>query len=202
MSTHDDRTLAVNSIRCKLGDFANFSIEVSSRGNSSSLLNDQRHRDSFIQHPKLAFRALLIGGINVDSSVKKGSVNVRNHRTNVASTVRLAFDSVLECIDCILDRLVPVDEVSLVAGVDPLSSICGELHVEPGMNELPNRWVETEALNGAVLESEDKLDSRRVSAVSSADAFFARSKEVFHYAILLLEDAENSTNGYIAVNVG
>ena len=49
-STHDDRTLAVNISRCQLGHSANLSIEVSSRGNPSSLFNYQRHRDSDKSH--------------------------------------------------------------------------------------------------------------------------------------------------------
>ena len=63
-------------------------------------------------------------------------MDISNHRTDVTSRVGLTIDARLEDLDGILDGLVPVDGVTLIAGVDPLAPVSGEFHIDPSVHKL------------------------------------------------------------------
>lgn len=76
LATHDDRALGVNVIWHKVNDILNLPLKHTSRCDSSSLFNDHSHWDTFIQQTKLSLGRLRVGRVEVDTSVKDGTVDI------------------------------------------------------------------------------------------------------------------------------
>lgn len=184
-----------------LGDLALQNVAVADRV-LTCLFDDERHGDALVKTAKLTLGALLICGVDVYAPIKQCSVDVSNHGADVAGTVRLSVYAFLEGINGVFDGLIPVIEVSLVAGVDPLPAVLREGHVPPRVHELPDGRVEAEALNGASLEGEDELHRRGISAVAGTDAVGARAEQVVHGAVFFLVHGEDGANRDVAVDVG
>lgn len=168
LSTHDDGALSVNGIWHQVDHILDLSLKQTGGRDSTSLLDDHCHGDSFVQQSKLSLGGLVVGGVQVDSSVKDGAVNVGNHGSDISGSIWL-FAS-LERFNGILDGLVPVDGVTLVGGVNSLTAIFWENHLVTGVDELSDGTVQAESVNVTTLEGEDHFDSTGVCNVSSADA--------------------------------
>mmetsp|Transcript_16287 Transcript_16287/g.22699 ORF Transcript_16287/g.22699 Transcript_16287/m.22699 type:complete len:230 (+) Transcript_16287:534-1223(+) len=94
--------------------------------------------------------------------------------------------------------------VTLIGRINLLSSILGEEHLRPGVDEFTNGGVEAETVDLAALEGEDHLDSRTVGDVSSTDTISTRTKQIISSPIttrFLFVDTEDGTNTHITVNV-
>mmetsp|Transcript_22406 Transcript_22406/g.47320 ORF Transcript_22406/g.47320 Transcript_22406/m.47320 type:complete len:316 (+) Transcript_22406:351-1298(+) len=202
LSTHNDWTLGMDFTGNKVHNTLNFSLKHTSGGNSTGLLNNHCHRNSFVQKSKLSLGGFLVSGVQVDSSVKNGSVDISNHGTDVTGSVSILF--VLEDFDGILDCLVPLRRVSFVTGVNLLSTIFREHHLHTSVDKLSNRAIKAESVDIASLESENHLYSRRVGNVSSADAVSSAAKHIFNSSVasrFAFIYTENSSNTDVAVDV-
>mmetsp|Transcript_16198 Transcript_16198/g.24295 ORF Transcript_16198/g.24295 Transcript_16198/m.24295 type:complete len:355 (+) Transcript_16198:312-1376(+) len=203
-TSHDNRTLAMNSIGGKLQNSSYLTIEKTSGGNSSGLLNNHGHRDTLIKATKLSLSILVISGVKVDSSVQQSTVDIGNHRSYITGTVWLL--SSLEGQYGILDGLIPEIVVTLVGRVDTLSTIIGESHVITGMYEFSNGRIKAESLNSTSTEGEYKLHSRGVNTVSGTDAVSTGFEKVIDTSLLgsrgSLIYGENGSDRNITVNIG
>lgn len=183
-------------------DSLDLALEHARRGDPTSLLGDHGHWDPLVQTAQLAFGGFVVSRVEEDSSVEECAVDIGNHRTDV--TGRVGLGSLLEDGNGLLDGLVPVVEISLIAGEDGLASILGELHVDAGVDKLADGGVEAEAVNSATLEGEHKLDGRTVDAVTGADALGTRTEKIIDgslRSLLVLENTENGTDRDVAINV-
>mmetsp|Transcript_36611 Transcript_36611/g.78109 ORF Transcript_36611/g.78109 Transcript_36611/m.78109 type:complete len:360 (+) Transcript_36611:284-1363(+) len=177
-------------------------VEHAGRGDAARRLHDEGHREALVQHAQLASRALLVGGVYEDAAVEDGAMHVGDHRSDVARGVLVA----LEPLDRVLDRLVPAEVVALVARVDLLPSVLGELHICMRVDELAKRRVQREAINTSTTEAKYELGRGTVHTVASNNDVIARAQNVVDDtrsgALLLLVDGEDGASAHVTVDVG
>lgn len=93
---------------------------ATSRRTATSLLNQERHREAFVQDAELSVLGLAVGGVAEDASVEHCAVNISNHRTDITSRVGrlLGIRGELERVEVLCTGTIPVLGVTLVDGVD------------------------------------------------------------------------------------
>jgi len=107
----------------------------SSRRNSSGLLSKECHGERLIQESQLSLLALLVIWVPEDATVQECSMDVRNHRPDVSSTVwRFSVRRIFDGVEVIDDWWVEVHRVALVERVDFAS--CGYLDIRMREDEL------------------------------------------------------------------
>jgi hypothetical protein len=129
-------------------------------------------------------------------------MNVSHHGSNVSRGIGLSRG--FKFFDGVLDRLVPVDSVSLITGIDSFSSIRRYLHVRSSKYEFSNGRIKAKTEYVFPFEGEHELRSRAIAAVPCAYTFLTRAKQILNCALasrLLFKDTENCTNTDITVDV-
>lgn len=165
-----------------------------------TLLEDHSHGTALVKNTQLALGSLLVRGIGEDTAVEEGSVSIGNHGSDVTGRVRLL--AVLDGIAPLLGGGVPVLAVALVGRVD--RPLLGHLHVGVCKDELAERVVHSETVDGAILHGEDELSGSTVHGETCSDKIGAGAKEVLLGALGILSesvDTEDGTNRHTSVQV-
>mmetsp|Transcript_16355 Transcript_16355/g.39940 ORF Transcript_16355/g.39940 Transcript_16355/m.39940 type:complete len:261 (-) Transcript_16355:302-1084(-) len=187
----------------QVNDTLNLSFKHTGGRDSSGLFDDHGHWDSLVKQTKLSLGGLVVGGVQVDSSVKDGTVNVGNHGSNISGSVCLL--TALKFFNSILDGLIPVDRVTLISRVNSLATIFWEGHLDTSVDEFSNGTVQAESFNCSTLEGEDHLNGRRVGDISSAQARASVSQQILDGSVgsrSAFVNREDGSDTDVAVNVG
>lgn len=162
------------------------------------------HRSTLVQNSKLALGCLLVGGVSKDTTVQQCPVGISHHGSDISGTVRLAVTlGVLQRVEVLLGVVLPVSRVTLVTRVD--GAALGDLHVGVGEDELAERGVEGEAVDGAALHRDDELGRGTVHGEASGQQLGSGLENVLlgaRGALGQLVDAENGADRHTGVQVG
>merc|ERR1719343_59628 len=123
---------------------------------------------------KFSIRRFVICRVQVNTSVKDGTMNIGNHRSYITCSVWVC--GVFEVFNYITDWFIPVDFITLVTRIYSFASILRENHVWSGKHELSNGRIKTESVNVTSLEGKYKLYGRTVCYVTCAYTFSSRAK--------------------------
>ena len=156
-----------------------------------TLLKDHGHGTTLVKNTQLALRGLLVGRVGEDTAVKQRPVSVGNHGADV--TGRVGLLGVLDGVAPLLGGDVPVLAVSLVARVD--GALLGHLHVGVGEDELAERVVHGEAVDGAVLHGHDKLGGGAVHGEASGDKLCTGEKQVLLLTLGVIGESVDTEDG-------
>lgn len=203
--TQEDTTLVVNV----LGNNLHQTLHARVDRETASVLEKHGHRRALVQNTKLTLGTLGVGRVSEDTTVKKGSVSVSNHATNVTGAVRLAVTlGVLQAVEVFVAPLVPVLGVTLVNRVDGAGG--RKLHVGVGQDKLAQRVLQGETIDTAAAHGDDQLGGGTVHGESRGNQAGTGVKQVLGANGLAgtkdligqLEDTEDSTDGDTSVQVG
>lgn len=93
---------------------------ATSRCTTTSLLDQERHGEALVQNAELSVLGLAVGWVAENASVKHCTVDIGDHRTDIASRVGglLGVRGELERVEVFCAGTIPVLGVTLVDGVD------------------------------------------------------------------------------------
>jgi hypothetical protein len=129
-------------------------------------------------------------------------MNISYHGSYVSRGIGLTRG--FEFFNSILDRLVPVNSVSLITRIDSFSSIRRYLHVRSCEYEFSNARVKAKTEYIFPFKGEHELRSRAIAAVPCAYTFLTRAKQILNCALasrLLFKDTKNCPYTDITVDV-
>ena len=190
-----------------LGDDGEETVHLRVDGATAGILEDHSHGSALVQNAQFALGALGVGWVGEDAAVEQGAVGVGDHAADVAGGVGLlALAGELEGVEVSVGPLLPVHAVTLVDGVDGAGG--GQLHVGVGEDELAQRVLEGEAVDGAVAHGDDELGGCAVHGETRGDHLGAGAEHVLGGDLVAedlvgqLEDAEDGANRNARVQVG
>ena len=173
-------------------------------GKELTILKDHGHGGTLVQDTQLALGALLVRGVRKDTSVQQGTVRIGHHAADVSGAVGLAVAlGELEGVEVVDGRLLPVERVTLVDGIDGAG--LGEAHVRVGEDELAEAVVEGEAVDGAALHGDDELGGGAVHGEAGGEQLGPGLEDVLlgaRAAVGELVDAEDGADAHTGVQVG
>lgn len=165
-----------------------------------TLLEDHGHRATLVQDTQLALGSLAVRRVGEDATVEQSPVCVCNHGTDV--TGRVGLLAVLDGVDPLLGGGIPVLAVALVARVD--GALLGHPHVRVSQDELAERVVHGEAVDGAALHGHDELGGGAVHGETGGNELGAGEEEVLLLALSVVGesvDTEDGADGDTSVQV-
>jgi hypothetical protein len=207
LGSHDNWHTLVDEFR---GDLHN--TLSSGGGKSSSLFHDERHGSSLIKKTKLSVLVLGVSGVSEYSSVKKGTVNISNHGSDVTRGVSLSGSSgsLTPCLNGLLHWLVPLLNVSLVERNN--RGVVRDLNIRLGKYELSNFLIKSEHVN-SVSKGNNKESGGRIQTVSSSYKLGSRLKcvgkavvignfSINKAVLIVIIDSNDGSGGDSSVNIG
>ena len=170
--SHNNWHTLVNMIRSDVHNTLS-----SGSGKTTSLLHDERHGSSLVKKTKLSGLVLLISGVSEYSSVKKGTVNISNHGSNVTRRISLSGSSgsLTPCMYSLLHWRIPLFDISLVERDD--GRCLGNLNIRMGKYEFSNVFIKGEHVY-TISKGNNKESRRRVQTVSSSNKIVSSLKGV------------------------
>lgn len=93
---------------------------ATSRGTTTSLLDQEGHGEAFVENTKLSVLGLAISRVTEDTSIEHSTMDIGYHRSNVTGRVRRLFGVCreLERVKVLGAGCIPVLGVTLVDSVD------------------------------------------------------------------------------------
>mmetsp|Transcript_70650 Transcript_70650/g.160453 ORF Transcript_70650/g.160453 Transcript_70650/m.160453 type:complete len:306 (+) Transcript_70650:159-1076(+) len=191
---------------------------VASDSLATSLLQDEGHGGALVEETQLAVLVLRVCWVREDAAVEQRAVHVADHGSNVAERVRgLGLTlALLNGVDVVLHRLIPIVHVRLVARVN-LAAL-GDLDAGAGQLVVSDVHIKGETDDPAA-EGQDQLRGGGVEAVARADQVLARLQGLGQARELglaqvglsfrqdavnvgvLLEDTKDRANRHTGINI-
>lgn len=200
--TQEDSTLVMDMLGHNIEDPLTSRVDSEATG----ILEDHGHGGTLVQDTKLALGALLISRVGKNTAIEQGSIGIGDHAADVTGAVWLAaLAGILDGLEVLVDPVLPVDAVSFVDGVD--RPLCRQGHVGVGQDELAERILEGETINGAAAHGDDKLRRCTVHGETRRDELPAGQQDIIgrhglaHHALGQLEDAEDGADRHAGVEV-
>lgn len=183
-------------------------LGVRVNGQTAGVFEQHGHGGTLVQDTQLTLGALGIRGIGEETTVKQSSVGIGNHATDVTGTVGLlAFAREFERVEVFVHPRFPVHAVTLIDRVDTL--LGGHLHVGVGQDEFSQRVFHGEAVDCAVLQSDDQLRRGTIHGETRSNHLRSGAQDVLgrnglartDQRVRELEDTENGANRDACVQV-
>lgn len=201
----------------------NLALVHAGRRDTPGLFNNHGHGNAFVQETEFALFGFGVGGVQVDTTVENGTVDIGDHGADVTRGV--GFVAGFEAFDCGFDGLqvvlqllllllvvrmscvvnnnsnqtylIPLVGIPLITGIDFLAPILWKGHFLTRMHKLSNRLIETEPMHSLAAKGKDEFDGRTVSDVTGTNTFGATAQQVIRCAVrarFAFVDRENGTD--------
>mmetsp|Transcript_10958 Transcript_10958/g.32462 ORF Transcript_10958/g.32462 Transcript_10958/m.32462 type:complete len:448 (+) Transcript_10958:187-1530(+) len=203
LNAEDNWAALVDARGLKLHHALHLPIEEAGGGNPPGCLDEHRHGKALVENTELALGRLGVGGVEEDASVEERTVHVANHGAHVA--LRIGLLPRLEDLHRLLARVIPEVGVALVAAVDLLAAVRGDLDISVGVDELTDGRIQGKAVHAPALEANHQLCGSAVHAVASDDEILPFPEDVVHGAWAgnrLLVNTKDCSSRHVAVDVG